>query len=308
MQNPDTFTYVIRPIFHQIVEFLIVMQSHFIQMQINSTCEIRWGEEQLRRLVQSIEQCITFCVLVSAIFGGESRQIAEKNWPTSARQVIVQFLLHWANLPPTFERLSAYAVHALVPIVRVGPVFTTGFSFEMEMFDMMLDCQLRGYAVLHFLLAFHVDVLLDVYEKNAFNRPRRESWIFMEAIGCAMGGCTEPASIQAHIGYLLLIALLSASERFQLAKSILTKIAELFSDVAQADLVAVAGPIRTTPHSATDDHASELRESLISQFILFRRSDPRPTFVETSRARQTASVAAQHFAFGPRVCGCGSCE
>jgi hypothetical protein len=48
------------------------------------------------------------------------------------------------------------------------------------------------------------------------------------------------------------------------------------SDGAQADLARVAGSIRTTPHSATDNHAPELREPVISQFILFRQSDPRP--------------------------------
>jgi hypothetical protein len=235
VQNSAIFAPIIGAIFRHFVEFLALLQSYFIHLQINSTREMKWDERHTGLLKQYEDLCVTFCVLVSSAFNNIHGQIPEDDWPVSARQILVQFLLHWAALPPGLEKIKAYAIHALIPIVRAGPVFTSGFAFEMSMLDMMLGCQLEGYSVLDSLLMFHVDVLLDVYVKNALMRGHREALLFLDAIQSALSYCEDANVIQARIGFLMIVALYFSNDKPSFSTAILGKIATLFPGYVKVD-------------------------------------------------------------------------
>ncbi|OHS98790.1 hypothetical protein TRFO_01838 [Tritrichomonas foetus] len=236
IQNPENFNHIISSIFRRFIEFLSLLQSYFIHLQINSAREINWDEEHKCLLRKHQDVCINYCILISAAFNNIQDQIPEDEWPLSYRQVLVQFLIHWAQLPDEFEKIQAYAVNALIPIIHAGTVFTDGFSFELPMLEMMVKCQLSGYPVLDSLLLFHLDILLDEFVKCSFLRNKRESQLFLEAILGALEYCEDASVLQNHVGSLLLLALFIAQDDHEdLAQKILTKVSLLFLDKPQTN-------------------------------------------------------------------------
>lgn len=228
IQSPYNFNHIISSIFLNFVEFLSLLQSYFMKLKINSAREIKWDKEHLNLLNQHQTLCINYCILISAAFNNIQDQIPEESWPVSYRQILVQFLIHWAQLPEGHEKIKSYAINALIPIIHAGTVFTDGFAFDLSILEMMVQCQLNGYPVLDSLLLFHIDILLDEFVKNVFLRNRRESILFSEAILSALEFCNQENVLVNHVGSLVLLSMFFIPEHIDQAKSILTKIAKIF--------------------------------------------------------------------------------
>lgn len=232
IQNPDNFTFIISDLFRKFLTFLSMLQSYFVQLKINSPREIIWDEEHVALLQRHQDLCVNYCILISAAFNNIQDQISEEDFPLPSRQVLVKFLSHWAQLPNEFERIQAYAINALIPIIHAGTVYTEGFSFEMPMLEMMVQCQLNGFMVLDSLLFFHLDILLDEFIKCSLLRPKREAQLFLEAIISALMCCNDASVLQTHVGSLILIAMYFTEEQEDAAQKIMRKIALLFLDKA----------------------------------------------------------------------------
>ena len=231
IQNPENFHHIIASVFRKFIEFLAMFQSYFIRLEINSPRELQLDDHHMKLLKKYESLCVDYCIIVSAAFNNILDQIPETEWPLSYRQVLVQFLIHWAQLPQELSKIQAYAINALIPIIHAGPVFAEGFVFDMKMLEMMVGCQLAGYPVLDSLLLYHADILLDEYVKNAFLRPRQQAQLFHDAILSVLSQTEDSFMLQAHVGSLILLALHSAQECLDEAKMILRKIAALFLDV-----------------------------------------------------------------------------
>ena len=230
IQSPENFNHIISSIFRHFINFLSLLQGYFIQLKINSTRKINWDEEHLSLLQEHKDLCVNYCILISAAFNNIPGQISEEDFPLPNRQVLVQFLTHWAQLPPEFEQVRSYAINALIPIIHAGTVFTDGFIFELPMLEMLTQCQLNGYPVLDSLLLFHLDILLDEFVKSAFLRPKREAQLFLEAIISALEYCDDSSVLQTHVGSLILLAMFYAQDQEAAAEHIMLKIASLFLD------------------------------------------------------------------------------
>lgn len=228
IQNPENFKHIISTVFSKFVEFMAMIQSYLIQLQINSAREITWDEEHISLLREHEELCVNYCVIISAAFNNIQSQAPEDHWPLSYRQVLVQFLIHWNRLPEEFQRIRLYAMNALIPILHAGTVFTEGFSFDLNMLELLVACQLDGYPVLDSLLYFHIDILLDEFVKNFILKPRRDAQLFLDAIMTVLDQVPESSILQAHVGSLLLLALYLGTISLDDANYLLQKIAALF--------------------------------------------------------------------------------
>ncbi|OHT00499.1 hypothetical protein TRFO_32767 [Tritrichomonas foetus] len=277
IQNPCNFNNIISSIFRKFMEFLSTLQSHFIQLNINSAREIIWDEERISILRQHQDLCVNYCILISAAFNNIQEQISEDDCPLSYRQVLVQFLIHWAQLPPEFEKIQAYAINALIPIIHAGTVFADGYSFELPILEMMLQCQLSGYPVLDTLLLFHLDILLDVYVKNCLIRNKREAQPFFDAILAVIDYCNDASVLQAHLGYLILLALLIGIryeeqnityETKEPSIIILTKVASLFIDTVHDHIIKYNQGNGQIISESNDD--SETRDNFSPKSIVNR--------------------------------------
>ena len=229
IQNPLNFNYIISSVFMQLIDFLSLIQRYFIQIQISGARKIEWDEYHLELLKSKQDMCINYCILISAAFNNIQDQITEEELPLSYRQVLIQFLIQWADLPSGFEKLQAYATNAMLPIIHAGTIFTDGFSFDLSILQMMTQCQLSGYPVLDSLLLYHMDILLDLYAQNCFLRNRRESLLFLEAIISALEYYDDKSVLQNHVGSLVLLSLfISHNGNSEYAEQIIDKIQTLF--------------------------------------------------------------------------------
>jgi len=230
IQMPNNFTNILTLIFRPFLDFLSMLQSHFISLGINNTRQIKWDSEHLELLSKHETIAVNYCIIIAAVFNNIVGQIPEEEWPVSYRQILVMFLLHWSELPTTHLKVRTYSLNALIPIMKAGTIFTDGFQFELSMLDVMLECQMEGYDVLGSLLAYHFDILFDVFVKQVFVRSRREASIFFEAVLSSFESCSDADLLQSHVGSLLLLALFSGQDDPTLAKPILMTIAELYLD------------------------------------------------------------------------------
>lgn len=246
IQNPDNFNHIISKIFRPFIDFLSILQSFFIKVQINSQRDIKWDEKHYQLLHQHEGICVNYCILISAAFNNIQDQIPEEEWPVSYRQILVQFLIHWAQLPSQFVKIKSYALNALIPIIHAGTVFTNGFQFEMPILEMLVSCQANGYPVLDSLLLFHLDILLDEFVKQTFIRNRRESQLFLEAILTVLDYCENAGDMQSHVGSLVLLALSCGNEKLDHGKYILCKLAQLFLD--KGDTTQASDQIEKEPN------------------------------------------------------------
>ena len=228
IQNPANFNHIIREIFREFVEFLSMLQTYFTKLGINSPREMKWTNEVQELIKEHEALCINYCILISAAFNNIQDQIPEEEWPVSYRQILFQFLIHWAELPEEFDKLKAYSLNALIPIIHAGPVFTNGFAFTLSMLDLMLKCQLNGYPILDALLIYHMDILMNEYVRQVFLKPKREAQLFLDAILAALENCEDMTLLSPNAGCLILLAMHCEQENIDTGKFILTKIVVLF--------------------------------------------------------------------------------
>ena len=230
MKNNENLDSIVSQIFRYINEFLSLLQSYFIQLGINSTREIIWNDNHIEILINNLQLCTNYCILISETFNNIHDQISEEEWPLSYRQVLVRFLVHWEQLPDSFEKLKFYALNALIPIIHAGTVFTEGFSLDLSLLDLLLQYQMKGYSILDSLLLFHLDILLDEFVKNCIIQPKREARVFLNAILSAIESCNDVAILQTHVGALVMLALIKSynNENKEFMEKIYIKIKELF--------------------------------------------------------------------------------
>lgn len=227
IQNPANFNHIIREIFREFVEFLSMLQTYFTKLGINSPRDMKWTSSVQQLLRENEALCINYCILISAAFNNIQDQIPEDEWPVSYRQILFQFLIHWAELPDKFDKLKSYSLNALIPIIHAGPVFTNGFAFTLSMLELMLKCQLNGYPMLDALLTYHMDILMNIYVRQVFLKPKRESQLFLDAILAALENCDDASLLLPSAGWLVLLALHCEQDNIDTGKFILTKIVVL---------------------------------------------------------------------------------
>ena len=225
IQTEENFQHLISHIFGIFLEFISLLQDYFIKMKINHARTIHYDYEKLD---ENQEICLNYCILISAAFNNIATQLPEEQFPVSYRQILFNFLIHWAQLPDKYEKLRSYALNALIPITHTGTIFTNGFEIDLNIFDMMIKCQLSGFPVLDSLLIFHFDVLLEIYVKQAFLKPKREAQVFIDAIISALAQCNSPELLHHHVGFLILLACIKGQEKSEISIPILVKLAELF--------------------------------------------------------------------------------
>ena len=233
IQNPENFNKILKNLFGITISMLNNFQNYFTDLQINSQKDIKWKKETLQKLKQNQEICINYCILISATFNNIHVCIPEEEWPITSRQLHVQFLLHWGQLPKEFKKLKSYAINALIPILNSGTVFTNGYSFELPMLDMLLQCQLSGFPVLESLLFFHMDVLLKEFIKRVFVNPRRESQVYLAAIIGALDKLDNGKIINDLVGSLILLAKHCFENKNESWRFILEKLVLLLIDPNQ---------------------------------------------------------------------------
>lgn len=233
IQNPDNFNNIINSIFRLLVDFLNKLHNYFTILNINSTRDVTWDSEHCELIKENEALCINYCILCSAIFKNLEDEIQEDFWPLIYRQVQVKFLIHWCQLPDRFEVIKDYSLNTLLLVIQSGPVFTDGFVFDKQILDMMVQCQLKGYRVFYSLLKFHLDFLLDEFVRNSVTREQQENQLFIESILCVLDTCEDASVLQNHIGYLILLAMLSDDSSSQ--KRIMDKLESLFLDTSQSN-------------------------------------------------------------------------
>jgi hypothetical protein len=219
IQNRTNFEYITQnPMFVTFIQFLNLLREYFLKIEANGLTESQWTESRLAILNEHKDLCVNFCIVVSATFNNLQRKISEEEWPITSRQLFVQFLKHWAQLPDCCGMIRSYALNSLIPIISTGPIFTNRFPLDLPLLTMMIQCQLKGYPVLFSLLEFHGDTLFSEFVTQSFLQPRRESQLFLGAILASLteGSFTifnDVSAVEVHIGALVLIALQLESDR-----------------------------------------------------------------------------------------------
>jgi hypothetical protein len=230
LQNPVAFTYLIGWLYADLMEFLIRLQGFFFQEGINNPREIKWSPERLQLLAKYEDLVVNYCILVSIAFNNFSGQVDQTSLPVTARQILVQVLAHWCDLPPSHERISSYAMNALIQVVQSGTVFTPEHVLDESFLELMLKCQLSGNGVLDSLLIYQIDLFLASFCKEGLTRPGGEAKFFLSAILRMLETVGSKETLEAHVGALLLVALGLAPDQ---GKQVVSKIASLFVDPAQ---------------------------------------------------------------------------
>ncbi|OHT03415.1 hypothetical protein TRFO_06631 [Tritrichomonas foetus] len=273
IQNEENFQRIIAQIFSIFLEFLSLLQDYFVRLKINNTRTIQYDYEKLK---ENQDVCLNYCILISAAFNNISYQLPEEQFSVSYRQILFNFLIHWAQLPDEFEKLRGYALNALIPITHAGTIFTNGFEIDLTIFDMMVQCQMSGFPVLDSLLIFHFDILINIYVKQAFLKPRRESQIFIDAILTSLEQCDSTEIFHSHVGALILLAYNCGAENIEAARIILSKLAQLFLTRSH-DPQAENDSIKMVQSSTTLDYVSTLfqfatEEVIASAFEIIKES------------------------------------
>ncbi|KAK8891665.1 hypothetical protein M9Y10_028885 [Tritrichomonas musculus] len=242
--NDENFSHLAIPMFNIVLKFLSLLKDYFTLLNINNTRNV---QIDLNKLEEKHEVCLNYCILVSAIFNNIPGQyLTEEFFPVSERQVLFNFLLHWAQLPDKFAMLKSYARIALIPIIHVGTIFTNGFEFNIDFLDMMIQCQFEGFNVLNSLLTFHFDILIDIFIDQAFYKPKRESQMFFDVISSTMKDADFITAdmLYNYVGPLILLTLLYENEKFEMAQNILIKLAEIFWKKDQDDISSLIDMIK----------------------------------------------------------------
>ncbi|OHT05776.1 hypothetical protein TRFO_26463 [Tritrichomonas foetus] len=281
IQKPENFENVISRIFDTFMSMLDLFQSYFRINRINGTRKIKWSNENLKILKKNEPMCVNYCILISAAFNNIQDQFPLDELPISYRQVLVQFLVQWTQLPlkkKKFNRLRSYSLNALIPILNAGTVFTNGYQFDPSLIDMLVQCQMSGLVVLDSLLFFHVDILLNFFIKNAFLRPKRESQLFLMAIINTVDKITDISYIIKSAGALVFLAIHNYHEGNDCWKSILDQVLNVAIDrgskVDTLKMIDSASDIKFVPdvfHSVTEqliDFALDLIKATDKVFIV----------------------------------------
>jgi len=237
IQNPEIFSHVLASIFSSFLDFLSIIESHFVFLKINSPKTIVW-DKNIISLVKAHESLIVnYCIIVAAAFNNISDQLPEEEWPLSSRQILVQYLMQWAQLPEGFEKIKAYSINALIPILSIGSVFSHGFSCELWLIEKMIECQLEGYYVLDSLLIYHPDILLSEFIKFVFYKPKLVSQLFQDSILNALNQIQEKSVFSINIGYIILFIQFIFEKRPKESFEILKSLAGLFMDAKALKII-----------------------------------------------------------------------
>lgn len=232
IQMPNNFSHILTACFRPFIEFLSMLQTHFASNGVNGPRQIIWDDAHIKLLKKHEDTAVNYCIIIAAVFNNILDQIPEEEWPVATRQIIVQFLYHWCQLEDKENKVRCYSVNALIPIMKAGQIFTDGFEFELPMLEIMAECQIAGYDVLSSVLLYHFDLMFDIFVRQIFIRPRRESSLFFEAVLSSFDVCAEAQLMQAHVGSLLLLTQFWGRDNPEPAKPILVTIADLFIDQA----------------------------------------------------------------------------
>jgi hypothetical protein len=128
IQNRTNFEYITQnAIFIAFIQFRNLLREYFLKTEANGLTEPQWTESRLAILNEHQDLCVNFCIVVSATFNNLQRKISEEEWSISSRQLFVQFLKHWAQLPDCCATIRSYALNSLIPIINTEPIFTNRF-------------------------------------------------------------------------------------------------------------------------------------------------------------------------------------
>lgn len=268
IQNPTNVSKIFSQVFHILIPYLNTFQTYFKDIQINGMSEIKWNEALFKKLKKNEAICINYCILISVAFKKSKRQISENEWPLSYRQVHVRFLTNWGQLSSDFgfEKLKAYSVNALIPILKSGTIFTNGFEFNLSMLDMLVQFDLADYSVLDSLLFFHSDILLSVFIKQVLLEDQRESQIFLNSIVTTLKKLDDSVDIQQCGGSLVLLAIFCYSEQMndQAWRFILQRIAVLLLNERED-----SDTVQMIDKAENISFVSDVFQFLTEQFIQF---------------------------------------
>jgi hypothetical protein len=174
-----------------------------------------------RKLSEDEEQgAIYLCLIIAATFNNLDVPLDETDWPLLARSSLAQFLVRWAQLDAQ-PRLKAFAINALIPLLKGGPIFPPSFDFEKSMIEVFVACEAAVFAVLEDVLANHFTQFLAEYVAQGATRKKEEAVMFVKAVAGAVARTPDIERVHDHLGAMVVLALRAQYQCFADAKEIL---------------------------------------------------------------------------------------
>lgn len=167
----------------QMLSLLSQMQGYIIHIGANGPRVIKWKSDNEEIVSRNLTLSINYCILISSYFGQMEEEINEQFWPISSREVVFRFLNNWAMTDTaTLKTLRNAAREAISSIVKTGPLFSDSLLFDESTINLFASIDHNGMKVLKYLLAFHLDLIIEPFIEACYNQPRKYADLFFDSL------------------------------------------------------------------------------------------------------------------------------